>query len=85
MRQSRGASAPDARSRTLRRDVPHSGALAIPLLDELSLNRLEQVPVEDRRMLCGADFALEVDLADVEPVAQEVGERRFFLFPASPE
>src|ERR1700722_7130277 len=26
-------------------------------------------------MLCGADFALEVDLANVEPVVQEIGER----------
>ena len=51
------------------------GAIAIALLGELSLNGLEQVTIEDRRMLCGADLALEVDLADVEPVAQEIGER----------
>jgi hypothetical protein len=44
-------------------------------LDELSLNFLEQVTIEDRLMFCGTDLALEQDLADVEPVAQEIGER----------
>src|SRR5271154_112546 len=36
---------------------------------------LEQAAIEDRRMLPRADLAPELDFADVEPVAQEIGER----------
>ena len=50
-------------------------AIAAALLHQLSLNGLEQVTIEDRRMLCWTDLALEDDLADIEPVAQEIGER----------
>jgi hypothetical protein len=49
--------------------------VAIALRGELLLDGLRQVPIEDGRMLARADLALELDLSDVEPVAQEVGER----------
>jgi len=45
------------------------------LLCKFQLNGLEQVAIEDRRMLCWTDLAPEDDLADIEPVAQEIGER----------
>ena len=45
------------------------------LLPKFQLNGLEQVPIEDRRMFSRTDLALEVDFADVEPVAQEIGKR----------
>jgi hypothetical protein len=35
----------------------------------------EQILIQERRMLCRADLALEVDLTDVEAVTQEIGER----------
>src|SRR6266576_643854 len=50
-------------------------AIAIVLLCKLSLDALEQVMVEDRWMLCWIYLAPEDDLADIEPVAQEIGER----------
>jgi hypothetical protein len=49
--------------------------IAIVLLREFQLNGLEQVAIEDRRMLGWTDLIPENDLADVEPVAQEIGER----------
>jgi hypothetical protein len=52
-----------------------SRAIAIALFREPSLNGLEQVAIEDWRMLCGTDLIPEDDLANVEPVAQEMGER----------
>jgi hypothetical protein len=45
------------------------------LVGELSLDGLEQVSIEDRRMLAGADLAFEVDLSGVEPIPQQMGER----------
>jgi hypothetical protein len=48
--------------------------IAIALLSKLLLDSLEQVPVENWRMLCGADLAFEDDLSDIEPVAQEISE-----------
>jgi hypothetical protein len=45
------------------------------LLCKFQLNGLEQAAIEDWRMLARADLALEDDFADVEPVAQEIGER----------
>ena len=49
--------------------------IAIALLSKLLLDGLEQVRVENWRMLCGADLAFEDDLSDIEPVAQEISER----------
>jgi hypothetical protein len=48
--------------------------IAIALLSKLLLDSLEQVRVENWRMLCGADLAFEDDLSDIEPVAQEISE-----------
>ena len=45
------------------------------LLGELGLDGLEQVPINDGRLLAGQDLALECDLANVEAVAQQMGER----------
>ena len=39
------------------------------------LHRVEQVAVEDRRVLAGQTLAFVDDLADVEAVAQQIGER----------
>jgi hypothetical protein len=52
----------------------HSRAIAVLLFRELALNGVEQVSIEDRWMLARADLTLEDDFADVEPLAQEVGE-----------
>jgi hypothetical protein len=49
--------------------------MAIALLGKPLLNSLEPIPIEDRWMLARADLALEADLADVEAIAQEIGER----------
>jgi hypothetical protein len=38
------------------------------------LDRVEQIPVEDGWLLAGGDLALEREFADVEPVAEQVGE-----------
>src|SRR5215475_12211081 len=50
-------------------------AITTVLRRELSLDGLEQVPIEDRGMLARADHTLEVDFADIEPVPQQIGER----------
>ena len=42
---------------------------------ELGLDGLEQIAIDDGRLLARQNLALEDDLADVEPVAQEMGER----------
>jgi hypothetical protein len=45
------------------------------LLCKSQLNGLEQITIENGWMLSRADLAPEDDLADIEPVAQEIGER----------
>src|SRR5271156_4161649 len=50
-------------------------AIPIVSLRKFQLNGLEQGTIEDRRMLCWTDLVLEYHLADIEPVAQEIGER----------
>jgi hypothetical protein len=45
------------------------------LLRKFQLNGLEQITIENGWMLTRADLAPEDDLADVEPVTQEIGER----------
>src|SRR5262245_11155822 len=55
---------------------PHSCSLMIAhLFGQLGLDCLEQVAVDDGRLLPGQDLALECHLAKVEPVAQQIGKR----------
>jgi hypothetical protein len=45
------------------------------LVVDLGLHRVKEIPIEDGGLLAGEDVALEDDLADVEPIAQKMGER----------
>jgi hypothetical protein len=47
----------------------------IDLLVQLGLDGLEQVPIDDGELFARQSLTLEHDLADVEPVTQEMGER----------
>src|SRR5437588_11938553 len=47
----------------------------VALVVELDLHRVKEITIEDGGLLAGEDLALEHDLADIEPIAQEVGER----------
>src|SRR5260370_21075388 len=47
----------------------------VALVVELGLHRVKEVTIEDGGLLAGEDLALEGDLADVEPIAQKMGER----------
>jgi hypothetical protein len=47
----------------------------VALVVELGLHRVKEIAIEDRGLLAGEDLALEGDLADVEPIAQKMGER----------
>src|SRR6516165_2157000 len=49
--------------------------VGVALLVELGLHRVKEITIEDGGLLAGEDLALEDDLADIEPIAQEVGER----------
>ena len=49
--------------------------MIVPLAVELGLHRVEKITVEKGRLLAGKDFTPEDDLADIEPVAQKIGER----------
>src|SRR5271165_3417110 len=51
------------------------GRVIVPLAVELGLHRLEKITVENGRLLAGKDLTPEDDLADIEPVAQKIGER----------
>jgi hypothetical protein len=51
------------------------GLVIIQLFAQLGLDRLEQVPVDDGRLLPGQNLALEYHLPNVEPVAEQVGKR----------
>jgi hypothetical protein len=46
-----------------------------PLLVKLNLNGLKQCPIENSGLLAREDLALVADLANIEAVAQEGGER----------
>jgi hypothetical protein len=46
-----------------------------PLIGKLLLDRIEQGAIHYRRLLAGQDFTLVSDLADIEPVAQEIEQR----------
>src|SRR6266478_7717199 len=49
-----------------------------PLIGELLLNRIKKLPVHDGWLLTGQDLALVFDLADIEPVAQQIEQRSAF-------
>src|SRR5262249_50989435 len=49
--------------------------VVVALLIELGLHRVKEFTLEDGGLLAGQDLALEHDLADVEPIAQKMGER----------
>jgi hypothetical protein len=49
--------------------------VVVALLIELGLYRVKEFTLEDGGLLAGQDLALEHDLADVEPIAQKMGER----------
>src|SRR5258706_11476401 len=43
-----------------------------PLIGELLLNCIKKFPLHDRWLLTGQDLALVFDLANIEPVAQQI-------------
>src|SRR5438046_8991246 len=47
----------------------------VALVVELGLHRVKEITIEDGGLLAGEDLALDGDLADVEPIAQKMGER----------
>ena len=47
----------------------------VQLLTELGLHRVEEIMIENGRLLAGKHFTPEDDLADIEPIAQKIGER----------
>src|SRR5260370_7656084 len=47
----------------------------VALVAELGLHRVKEITIEDGGLLTGQDLALEDDLADLEPIAQKMGER----------
>src|SRR5947208_16898560 len=47
----------------------------VALVAELGLHRVKEITIEDGGLLAGEDLVLEGDLADVEPIAQKMGER----------
>src|SRR5207302_10233195 len=49
-----------------------------PLIGELLLNCIKKLPFHDRWLLAGQDFTLVFDLADIEPVAQQIEQRAAF-------
>ena len=51
------------------------GRVIVPLDVELGLHCLEKITVENGRLLAGKDLTPKDDLADIEPVAQKIGER----------
>jgi hypothetical protein len=54
--------------------VPACDGVIVALVVELGLHRIKQVTIEDGGLLTGEDLALENDLANVEPIAQKMGE-----------
>ena len=46
-----------------------------PLIRKLLLDRIEQGAVHERWLLAGKDLTLISDLADIEPIAQEIEQR----------
>src|SRR5215211_6243134 len=58
-----------------RRGVHPGGFVISCLLTEPSLNRLEQIAINNRGLLAWKRLTLEDDLADVEAVPQQVSQR----------
>src|SRR5258705_12310634 len=54
-----------------------------PLIGELLLNCIKKLPIHDRWLLAGQDLILVFDLADIEPVAQQIEQRSEFEGNAS--
>ena len=50
------------------------GFVIVELLIELGLDGIEQLSIDDCGLLAGKNLALEGHFADVEPIAQQVGE-----------
>lgn len=48
--------------------------MVVALLGQLALDGLEQIAIYDRWLLAGADLALVVDFANIEPVPKQMGE-----------
>ena len=44
--------------------------MTVHLLGQLDLDGVEELPINDGRLLAGQDLTLECDLAYVEPVAK---------------
>ena len=40
-----------------------------------SLNRLECLPIDDRRMVAGVTLSMMIECAEIHPVLQQMGER----------
>src|SRR5947207_15247936 len=55
----------------------------VALVIELGLHRVKEITIKDGGLLAGEDLALEGDLADVEPIAQKMGERAAFEWDAA--
>ena len=51
------------------------GGVVGALLVELGLHGVKEITIQDGGLLARKDVALERDLTDIEPVAQEMGER----------
>ena len=49
--------------------------MIVHLLGQLGLDGIEELPINNGRLLTGQDLTLECDLANVEPIAEQVGER----------
>src|SRR5258708_5704258 len=49
-----------------------------PLIGELLLNCIKKFPIHDRWLLAGQDFTLVFDLANIEPVTQQIEQRSAF-------
>src|ERR1700688_1505296 len=49
-----------------------------PLIGELLLNCIKKLPFHDRWLLAGQDFTLVFDIANIEPVAQQIEQRAAF-------
>src|SRR5260370_8885762 len=52
-----------------------SDRLIVAVVAELGLHRVKEITIQDGGLLAGQDLALEDDFADIEPIAQTMGER----------
>ena len=46
-----------------------------PLVMQVNLHGVEEITIDDRGLLAGKYFALEENLANIEPIAQKMAER----------